>query len=215
MIKVEGRGRPDGARSGPAAFYDLLNAGKETITIDFGDRADQALLRRMVAAADLVIEASRPRALAGVGLDPSTVVEASATSWLSITGHGRIDDPDRIGFGDDAAVAGGLWIDDPGCPMFVADAVADPVAGLVAAAMAAELLVDERASAVEVPLSRAAAWAQRCPITAAVEPEGDGWVVALGGERVAVASPTVTRSRGEAAPLDAHGAALRAEFSER
>ena len=215
VIKVEGQGRPDGARSGPAAFYDLLNAGKETITIDFGDRADQALLRRMVAAADLVIEASRPRAMAAVGLDPSTVVEASATSWLSITGHGRIDDPDRIGFGDDAAVAGGLWIDDPGSPMFVADAVADPVAGLAAAAMAVELLVDERASVVEVPLSRAAAWAQRRPMTAPVEPEGDGWVVALGGERVAVASPTVTSSRGEAAPIDAHGAALRAEFSAR
>ena len=169
----------------------------------------------MVAAADLVIEASRPRAMAAVGLDPSAVVDASATSWLSITGHGRIDDPDRIGFGDDAAVAGALWIDDPGSPMFVADAVADPVAGLAAAAMAVELLVDERASVVEVPLSRAAAWAQRRPMTAPVEPEGDGWVVALGGERVAVASPTVTRSRGEAAPIDAHGAALRAEFSER
>ena len=112
-------------------------------------------------------------------------------------------------------MAGGLWIDDPGGPMFVADAIADPVAGLAAAAMAAELLVAERASAVEVPLSRAAAWAQRRPMTAPVEPEGDGWVVALGGERVAVASPTVTRSRGEAAPIDAHGAALRAEFSER
>ena len=61
VIKVEGEGRPDGARSGPAAFFDLLNAGKETITIDFADRSDQALLRRMVAAADLVIEASRPR----------------------------------------------------------------------------------------------------------------------------------------------------------
>jgi hypothetical protein len=99
--------------------------------------------------------------------------------------------------------------------MFVADAVADPVAGLAAAAMAAELLVDERASAVEVPLSRAAAWAQRRSIDVPVEPVGDGWVVALGGEPVAVASPTVTRSRGEAVPLDAHGAALRAEFSER
>ncbi|HBU04783.1 MAG TPA: CoA transferase, partial [Acidimicrobiaceae bacterium] len=107
VIKVEGRGRPDGARSGPAGFFDLLNAGKEKIAIDFADRSDQALLRRMVAAADLVIEASRPRAMAAVGLDPSAVVDASATSWLSITGHGRIDDPDRIGFGDDAAVAGG------------------------------------------------------------------------------------------------------------
>ena len=215
VIKVEGRGRPDGARSGPAAFYDLLNAGKETITIDFGDRSDQALLRRMVAAADLVIEASRPRALAAVGLDPSAVVDASATSWLSITGHGRIDDPDRVGFGDDAAVAGGLWTTDPAGPMFVADAVADPLSGLAAAAMAAELLADERASAIEVPLSRAAAWAQRHPIDAPVESEGDGWVVALPGERLDVAAPTVARFRGEAAPLDAHGAPLRAEFSER
>ena len=215
VIKVEGEGRPDGARSGPAAFFDLLNAGKETITIDFADRSDQALLRRMVAAADLVIEASRPRAMAAVGLDPSAVVDASATSWLSITGHGRIDDPDRVGFGDDAAVAGGLWIDDPDGPMFVADAIADPVAGLAAAAIAAELLVDERASAVEVPLSRAAAWAQRRPVDVSVEPDGDGWVVALGGERCAVASPTAARSRGAAAPIDAHGVALRAEFSER
>ena len=99
--------------------------------------------------------------------------------------------------------------------MFVADAIADPVAGLAAAAIAAELLVDERASAVEVPLSRAAAWAQRRPVDVSVEPDGDGWVVALGGERCAVASPTAARSRGAAAPLDAHGVALRAEFSER
>ena len=32
-------------------------------------------------------------------------------------------------------------IDDPDGPMFVADAIADPVAGLAAAAIAAELLV--------------------------------------------------------------------------
>lgn len=215
VIKVEGRGRPDGARQGPAAFYDLLNAGKETISIDFGDRADRSLLRRMVAAADLVIEASRPRALTAVGLHPSAVVDEWATSWISITGHGRTHDPDRVGFGDDAAVAGGLWIDDPAGPMFVADAVADPLTGMAAAALAAEVLASERASAVETPLSRVAAWARSRPADAAVRADGEGWTVDVGGESVLVAEPSARASRGTAAPSDAHGATLRAEFAER
>ncbi|MEO0492289.1 MAG: CoA transferase [Actinomycetota bacterium] len=219
VVKVEGRGRPDGARSGPSAFHDVLNAGKESISIDFTDRADQALLRRLVAAADLVIEASRPRAMTAVGLDPMVVVEESATSWLSITGHGRVDDPDRIGFGDDAAVAGGLWVDDPDGPMFVADAIADPLAGMAAAALAAELLAGERTAAIEVPLSRAAAWARSRPVEASVTRAGgtadDRWTVTASGRRFAVADPFVTRSRGRAVPLDAHGSSLRAEFSER
>lgn len=215
VIKIEGRGRPDGARQGPAGFYDLLNAGKETITIDFADRNDRALLRRMVAAADLVIEGSRPRALTAVGLHPTVAVHEWATSWISITGHGRTHDPDRIGFGDDAAVAGGLWVDDPDGPMFVADAVADPLTGMAAAALAAEVLASERASAVETPLSRVAAWARSRPIDAAVRRSGEGWSVDIEGEPATVAAPSARASRGTAAPVDAHGATLRAEFAER
>jgi hypothetical protein len=55
--------------------------------------------------------------------------------WTSITGHGRAGAAgDRVAFGDDAAVAGGLvrWAADT--PMFLGDAVADPLTGMVAAA---------------------------------------------------------------------------------
>ena len=58
---------------------------------------------------------------------------------MSITGYGY-DSPqhDRVAFGDDAAVAGGVALaaGGPDDPVFVLDAVADPLSGLVAAAAA-------------------------------------------------------------------------------
>jgi hypothetical protein len=41
--------------------------------------------------------------------------------------------PERVAFGDDAAAAGGLVVWHEGTPMFCADAVADPLAGVAAA----------------------------------------------------------------------------------
>lgn len=215
VVKVEGRGRPDGARFGPTPFFDLMNAGKETVGVDFADVADQRFLRRLVAAADLVIEASRPRAMDQVGIDPAEVAAESSTSWLSITGHGRVEDPDRIGFGDDAAVAGGIWTGDDRGPLFVADAVADPLTGLAAAALAAELLAAERAAVGETPLSHVASWAAVPDVETPVrEASGSGgWDVVLGEDCVPVAAPRARSSRGTAEPFDAHGSALREEFT--
>ncbi len=135
VIKVESTRRPDGARHGAAAFYDLLNAGKASVTLDFADAADVRLLHRLVAAADIVIEASRPRALAALGIDAVAQARRGA-SWVSITAHGRTGDAAHwAGFGDDAAVAGGLaaamrrgW----GEAMFAGDAIADPLTGITA-----------------------------------------------------------------------------------
>ncbi|MEM7141620.1 MAG: CoA transferase [Actinomycetota bacterium] len=212
VIKVEGRTRPDGARRGSTAFFDLLNAGKEMVTVDFADRADVALFHAMLGAADLVIEASRPRAMDQIGVDPAALADAG-TSWLSITGHGRVGDAAmRVGFGDDAAVEGGLWCAGDGAPWFVADAVADPLTGLVAAAFGAELLAEGRAAVIEAPLARAASWAARPSASAPVESDGDGWSVLVGDERIPVAPPRA-RPAGSAAPAPgAHDAEIRAEF---
>ena len=61
--------------------------------------------------------------------------------WLSITGHGRRGTGgDRVAFGDDAAIAGGLAAWSDGQPCFCADAVADPCTGLVAATATLEAL---------------------------------------------------------------------------
>ena len=214
VVKVEGRFRPDGARAGAVAFYDLLNAGKECLDVDFHDLADIGLLHRLIAAADLVIEGSRPRVMDELGIHPAEVVR-SGTSWLSITAHGRTGAAaDRVGFGDDAAVSGGLLV--AGAPpMFVADAVADPLTGLVAAVYGADLLAGERAAAVEVPLARVAAWAAGPSCVASVRHDGGGWAVDVDGESVPVEAPRHRPIPSAAPPVGAHGASLRAEFARR
>jgi hypothetical protein len=129
VVKVESRDRPDGARLGDPRFYELLNAGHESLVVD--PTTDRELLAELVRTADVVIEASRPRALAGWGLEAEKVAGAG-TIWLSITAYGR-DQGDRIGFGDDVAAGAGLveWVGQT--PSFVGDAIADPLTGLAAA----------------------------------------------------------------------------------
>jgi len=137
VVKVESTRRPDGARAGPPAFFDLLNRGKAHAGLDFAVPQGRAALRSLVISADVVVEASRPRALRQLGVDREEVMAAAGGPriWLSITGYGRTGpDADAVAFGDDAAVAGGLVAWDERGPCFCADAVADPAAGLVAAA---------------------------------------------------------------------------------
>jgi CoA-transferase family III len=136
VIKIESPSRPDGARSGNGEFFDWLHGGHRSVAADFGTRAGRTVLASLLAAADIVIEASRPRALAALGLAPDMVPRRPGQVWLSITGYGR-SAPERVAFGDDAAVAGGLvgWTTGPSCPepVFCADAVADPLAGVCGA----------------------------------------------------------------------------------
>ncbi|MCF8609173.1 CoA transferase [Gordonia sp. HY285] len=134
VIKVETPGRPDGARRGDSEFYRLLHAGHESVVLDPDDDAQRDALAALVASADIVIEASRPRALARWGLDADRFVAAGGT-WVSITAHGR--ESNRIGFGDDIAACAGLVARaDDGTPLFVGDAIADPLSGLAAADLA-------------------------------------------------------------------------------
>ena len=132
VIKVESRTRLDGARAGSPGFYNLLNAGKRSVVIDFADDNALRALHRLVARADIVIEASRPRALRRLGIDRDAAV-ARGTVWVGITAYA---DEDRIGFGDDAAVEAGLVSAMEACcgeAVFVGDAIADPLTGIHAA----------------------------------------------------------------------------------
>ena len=131
VIKVESTTRPDGARRGPAAFFERMHHGKQFVSVDF--TPDD--LRPLLLDADVVVEGSRPRALEQLGIDALDVLERGPRVWLSITGHGR-DEPQRewVGFGDDAAVAGGLVArDDSQEPCFLGDAIADPLTGIAGA----------------------------------------------------------------------------------
>ena len=67
VVKVESLGRPDGARRGPAAFFDQLNAHKRSVALDFTTTGGRARLAGLLVAADVVLESSRPRALDQLG----------------------------------------------------------------------------------------------------------------------------------------------------
>lgn len=141
VIKVESLRRPDGARYGSTGFYDLLNGGKLSVALDFGTRSGTDQLRQLLEKADIVIEASRPRALRQLGIDSRAVVaERRGLTWLSLTGHGWAEpEGSWIAYGDDAGVAAGLsgaLLDLVGEPLFCGDAIADPVAGVHAALLA-------------------------------------------------------------------------------
>jgi hypothetical protein len=159
VIKVESTSRPDGARRGPAALFDLLNAGKRSVALDPATSPGRRALHDLLAAVDVVIEGSRPRALEQMGIDALTLLDGDGPRvWASITAHGREGaGRDRVGFGDDVAVAAGLVARDAGGPWFCADAVADPCTGLAAAVAVLESLAAGRRCLLDVPMAAVAA----------------------------------------------------------
>ncbi|MFD3377429.1 CoA transferase [Streptomyces sp. NPDC058697] len=157
VVKVESTRRPDGARAGSRPFYDWLHFGHESVAVDFTVPAGRGVLADLLRAADVVIEASRPRALAQLGLAPERLDHRAGKVWVSITGYGR-GRPDRVAFGDDAAVAGGLvGRSADGRPVFCADAVADPLTGVVAALGAMGALVQGGGRLIDVSMRNVAA----------------------------------------------------------
>jgi hypothetical protein len=134
VVKVESPRRPDGTRVGNRAFFDWINGEKFSYSIDF----DNAELRELLGVADIVIEGSRPAALARRGLGSDRVAPRAGRIWLRITGHDERSG--RPAFGDDAAVGGGLVGTSVDGPVFCGDAIADPLTGLEATAAVAESL---------------------------------------------------------------------------
>lgn len=157
VTKVESVERPDDARVGDALLYDRLNRDKQHRTLDLGSRRGRVMLAALVARADVVVTASRHRALVQLGLDPTSWLARSdgPQVWVSITGHGLASD--RVAFGDDAAVAGGLVEHTPDGPTFAGDALADPLSGLAAATHAAEALARGERVLLDVAMAGVAA----------------------------------------------------------
>jgi hypothetical protein len=194
VVKVESRSRPDGTRSGPTTFFDWMNHGKLSYVADFGQ---PVVLKRLLSAADVVIEGSRPAALIRRGLGPAGIGPRDGRVWLRITGHGTDgEQADRVAFGDDAAVSAGLVEYDSGGPVFVGDAIADPLTGLHAAAAVADSLARGGGELIEISMAATAA----------------GYVGLTGGPRSSAAAP----EPGPAASgLGADHAAVQALLDER
>jgi hypothetical protein len=157
VVKVESRTRPDGARRSDDGFFDLLNHGKQSVALDLPTPAGRSALLALIRRADVVVESARPRALEQLGIVAGDELARAngPRAWVSITGHGRTSS--RVAFGDDAAVAGGLVVQDDDGPMFCADAVADPITGLVATAAALDALAQGGRWLLDVAMAGVAA----------------------------------------------------------
>ena len=140
VTSVSSAQRPDGAQQGNPVLYQQLHAGHEHLTLDLNSPDQRQQLATLLAAADVVIEASRPRALRQLGLDRDSLNIRNPQIWLSITAYGRKPPADHwVGFGDDVAASAGLlhW-DERGYPGFIGDAIADPLTGVYGALAVAE-----------------------------------------------------------------------------
>jgi hypothetical protein len=158
IIDVESLNRPDPTRLSDPEFHALLHDGHDHHSIDF---ADPGRLRTLLRDADIVIEASRPRALESLGVQARSVLaDGRARTWLRITGH---RDPHRVAFGDDAAVAGGLIARDDGLPVFAGDAIADPLTGLLGALAVAVAHSTTRTTIIDIAMADAAAYCASAP----------------------------------------------------
>jgi crotonobetainyl-CoA:carnitine CoA-transferase CaiB-like acyl-CoA transferase len=220
VVKVESASRPDGARAGNAAFFDLLNAGKASVRLDLGTQPGLDRLRRLVERAAVVVESARPRALRQLGLvAESLVAEHAGLVWVAISGHGRREPgAGWVAYGDDAAVAAGLAAatgEPEGVPLFCGDAIADPLAGVHAAAEALGALREGEAVLLDVALREVAAHAARSAAgarDAVVRPADGGFEVLAAGQRERVLPPRARRPRGAARPLGADTHAVLREL---
>jgi hypothetical protein len=198
VVKVESAKRPDGTRGGEPAFFDWMNFGKLSYTVDFDDDTDG--LRQLLTAADIVIEGSRPAALRRRGLSADEAPGRAGRIWLRIRGYRG--QPYRSAFGDDAAVAGGLVGAGTEGPVFCGDAIADPLSGLEAARAVGQSLRRGGGELIDVSMAQVAARYAALPRTSS--------------------KPTVTVTRPQppppglpASPLGADNAAVRHIVSEK
>jgi crotonobetainyl-CoA:carnitine CoA-transferase CaiB-like acyl-CoA transferase len=229
VVKVETPQRLDGARRGNPGFYRLLHAGHRAVLLDPATPAGRRAMSALVDSADIVIEASRPRALAGFGLDAQAAADRG-TIWVSITANGR--DSPRVGFGDDVAAGAGLVaLDEAGQPVFCGDAIADPLTGLVAAELALSAPENGRGRLFDVAMSSVVAAtltagtdsaARRAVDTPdgpgrvsarptgkagpAARRSGDGWLVDTPDGPVTVAAPRNRTATGRAPEPGEHTA---------
>jgi crotonobetainyl-CoA:carnitine CoA-transferase CaiB-like acyl-CoA transferase len=95
VIKVE---RPEGdfARrydryvNGESAYFVWLNRGKESVALDLKDKADLALLHRMIERADIVIQNLAPGAAGRLGIDNAALTARHpALIACAISGYGE------------------------------------------------------------------------------------------------------------------------------
>jgi crotonobetainyl-CoA:carnitine CoA-transferase CaiB-like acyl-CoA transferase len=183
-------------------MYERFHRGHNLVSVSFSTSQGRRQVHKLLEEADVVIESSRPRALAQLGLSPERFLsERPGRSWVSITGYGRSGPRSNyVAFGDDAAVSGSLvaWAD-PDTPVFCADALADPISGLMAAFGALASLSGGGGLLVDVSMSAASALMRRgprCDGDHRIQKDRSGrWVASHGSRTQAIVSPSEALAR--------------------
>lgn len=151
VIKVERPGTGDETRGwgppfngeGESAYYLSINRNKLSIELDIENGDDRALIGRLAAAADIVVDNFRRGTLERRGIDPEVMLGANPRLvWCTITGFGA--GSARLGY-DFIAQAECGWMaitgEPTGDPMKVGVALADVIAGKDAAVAILSALV--------------------------------------------------------------------------
>jgi crotonobetainyl-CoA:carnitine CoA-transferase CaiB-like acyl-CoA transferase len=143
VIKVERPGTGDETRGwgppfdghGDAAYFHAINRNKRSIALDLDDADDRAVVRGLIAQADIVVDNFRPGTLERRELGIAALLEQSPSLlWCTLTGFGA--DSPRPGY-DFVVQAEAGWMaitgEPDGAPMKVGVALADVIAGKDAA----------------------------------------------------------------------------------
>lgn len=144
VVKVEHPVRPDPSRThgpskdGEGLWWKMLGRNKHTVTLDLSRSAGAALLLRLAAQADVLIENFRPGTLEKWGLGPADLHRANPRLVVArVTGFGQYGPyARRPGFGTLAESMSGfaaLTGEPGGPPTLPPFGLADGVAALVAA----------------------------------------------------------------------------------
>jgi formyl-CoA transferase/CoA:oxalate CoA-transferase len=144
VVKVESRGAGDDTRQwgppfqdGQSAYFLSINRNKRSLTLDLKHPDGLALLRELIARADVLVENFRPGTLARLGLGPEALRSLNRRLVAcSISGFGQRG-PDSARPGFDVVVQGESGLQSitgfpDGPPTKVGVPIADLVAGLMA-----------------------------------------------------------------------------------
>ncbi len=168
VIKVEAVGRGDLARNlgadaelskqGMGISFLAQNAGKTSLTLNLKAPKGKAVLKRLVASADVLVENFRPGVMDRLGLGYETLkAENAALIYCAISGFGQ-DGPwahrpayDQITQGASGVMS--VTGDTASAPLRVGYPLADTVGGLTAAmAISAALNAPERGAFIDVSM---------------------------------------------------------------
>lgn len=135
VIRIEPPGGADDrylipvTEAGEGALFLQSNRGKQSLTLDMTREEGQAIARRLIATADVVIANAPPAALKQQGLDYDSlrairpdIILTVATAW-GLTGPNR----NASGFdGTGQAISGAIWLSgNPGQPFRAATSYVD------------------------------------------------------------------------------------------